>query len=130
MTRRWPLLVSRGTTLVLAALGIAQAFLAGGFLSGYYDALTAHLYVGLALILFALLQAVAVVFLVRSGAPRSMLGEGFGIAVLLVVQALLGSFRILWLHVPLGVVMVIGLVHLASSVWKMPQATEVSVETA
>jgi hypothetical protein len=118
MTTRWPYLILRGTTAVLALLGVGQAVLAGGFLAGHYDMLTMHLYSGVAMVVVAVLQTVAVLFVRRAGGPAEVVRIGLVLPVALAAQAALGMTHILLLHVPIGVFMVVGLVRLMRWVWR------------
>jgi hypothetical protein len=115
----------RGTTAVLAVLVVLQPILAGGFLSGHYDLLRMHRITGFTMFAVALVQAVVVVFLVRRGGPRSLLSPGLMLPALVAAQAMLGIFRILALHIPLGVMMVIGITQMARNVWRAPATAEV-----
>jgi hypothetical protein len=118
MTTRWPYLLCRGTTAALALLGLGQAVLAGGFLAGHYDMVRMHLYDGMAMVLVAVVQAVAVVFLRRIGGPADMVRFGLLLPVLLAVQAALGMTHLLLLHVPIGVLMVMGLLQAMRRIWR------------
>lgn len=118
MTTRWPYLILRGTTAVLALLGVGQAVLAGGFLAGHYDMLTMHLYSGVAMVVVAVLQTVAVLIVRRAGGPAEVVRIGLVLPVALAAQAALGMTHILLLHVPIGVFMVVGLVRLMRWVWR------------
>ena len=118
MTTRWPYLILRGTTAALALLGVGQPVLAGGFLAGHYDLVRMHLYSGVAMIAVAVVQAVVVLFVRRAGGPGGLVGPGLMLPVLLVVQAALGMTHILLLHVPFGVLMVLGTVRMVRMVWR------------
>ncbi len=118
--RRWPYLLCRGTTLGLALLGVAQAVFAGSFLSGHYDALRVHLVTAMVMVALAVVQAVAVVILRRSGGPRSVMLLGLAFPVILAGLSGIGMARVLTLHVPLGVLAVVGLLRLTAWVWRTP----------
>jgi hypothetical protein len=118
MTTRWPYLICRGTTAGLALLGVGQAVLAGGFLAGHYDMLRMHLYSGVAMVVLALVQTVAVLFLRRAGGPAEVVRIGLILPVALAAQAALGMTHILLLHVPIGAFMVVGLVRMMRWVWR------------
>jgi hypothetical protein len=117
--RRWPLLALRGVTTTVAALVFAQAALAGGFLSGNFDALDAHAGTG---------GAVAVGLLVQSGLAllvwRRGRGPGWPVVAsliqLLVAGALfpLGEERVLAVHVPLAVALTVGAAFLLAWSWR------------
>jgi hypothetical protein len=124
MSRSWPRLLTRGTTAVLAVQVLLQPVLAGGFLSGHYDLLRVHMINGFTMVVVALVQAVAAVFLYRAGAPRSVLTHGFMVPLAIAAQAVLGEFRLLVLHVPIGVLMVVGILQLASESWRTEKVAE------
>jgi len=117
---RWPYVLCRGTTASLAALGVAEAAFAGSFLSGHYDMVMVHSVTAMVMVALAVVQAVAVVFLRRAGGPRSVLLFGLAFPVILAGLSGLGMVRVLGLHVPLGVLAVVGLLRLAAWVWRTP----------
>jgi hypothetical protein len=117
---RWPHLLFRGTTVCLGVLSMTQAVLAGSFLGGHYNALMAHLVTAGVMMAVAVVQAVVVVFLRRAGGPRSVLLLGLLFPLLLAGQGALGMGRVLGLHVPLGVLFVVGLLRLAAWAWRTP----------
>jgi hypothetical protein len=125
MSRSWPRLLTRVTTAVLAVQVLLQPVLAGGFLSGHYDLLRMHMINGMTMIVVAIVQGVAAVFLYRAGASRSVLTHGFMVPVAIAATAVLGEFRLLILHVPIGVLMVIGILQMASEVWRKEKAPQV-----
>ncbi|TVT21079.1 hypothetical protein FNH05_34160 [Amycolatopsis rhizosphaerae] len=118
--RRWPFLLLRATTVVLAALALVQTALAGGFLAGHYDALKMHSMTGMTMGALAVAQAVAAVFLWRAGGPRAVLVGGLALPVLLAGQVLLGMTRVLIVHVPVGALLVAGILRMAAWVWRAP----------
>lgn len=118
--RRWPYLLCRGTTAALGLLAVAQAVLAGSFLSGYYGALRVHLISAMVMVALAVVQAVGVVVMRRAGGPRSVLLLGLAFPVILAGLTALGMTRAVALHVPLGVLAVVGLLRLAAWVWRTP----------
>jgi hypothetical protein len=129
MKTRWPTVFCRFTSATLAVLAVAQPVLAGGFLSGHYDLVKVHLYGGVAMIAVALFQTVAVIIMHRTGGPARVLGIGIALPVLLLGQAALGMTRILLLHIPLGVLMVVGMVRMAGEIWR-PESERVVQEEA
>ena len=117
---RWPYLLFRGTTACLGILSVAQAAFAGIFLSGHYDVLMAHLATAMVMVAVAVVQAVTALFLRRAGGPRSVLLVGLLFPLLVAGQGGLGMGRVLSLHVPLGVLFVVGLLRLAAWAWRTP----------
>jgi hypothetical protein len=115
----------RGTTAGLGLLGVAQAVLAGSFLSGQYDALRLHLMTAMVMVTVAVVQAVGVVVLRRAGGSRSVMLLGLAFPVILAGLTGLGMTRMVALHVPLGVLSVVGLLRLAAWVWRTPLPTRV-----
>lgn len=116
---RWPYVLFRGSTTTAAVLAVAQPVLAGGFLSGYYDALTAHLIAGIGMVVVAVVQVGVAVFLRRAGGP-DIVRMSLYLPLMLAAQAALGMFHLLVLHIPLGVLMVTGATRLAASAWRTP----------
>ncbi|WP_433607607.1 hypothetical protein ACQP2P_33255 [Dactylosporangium sp. CA-139114] len=110
----------RGTSAALAVLAAVQVLLAGSFLSGHYAVLRWHMLGGFSMVVVALLQAVLVFLPGRRERPSSLPREGVMIPLLLATQGILGVYRILELHVPIGVLMAIGTVHGATWAWKTP----------
>jgi hypothetical protein len=122
---RWPYVLFRGTTASLGALSVAQAAFAGSFLNGHYDLLRAHLVTAIGMVAIALAQAVVAVFLRRAGAPASVLLLSLVFPVLLAGQGGLGIGRVLGLHVPIGALVVVGLLRLAAWAWRTPLPDQV-----
>ncbi|GAA2362700.1 hypothetical protein [Dactylosporangium salmoneum] len=120
MSERTVHMVMRGTTAALAALAVAQVLLAGSFLSGHYVALTWHMTVGFSMVLLALVHLVVALLPGRRNRPASLLREAIALPLVLALQGVLGVFRILELHVPFGVAMVVGLTHAAAWAWRTP----------
>ncbi|MFB9406770.1 MULTISPECIES: hypothetical protein [Dactylosporangium] len=113
-------LALRGTMTALAVLAAVQVLLAGSFLSGHYPVLRWHMITGFAMVVVALVQS-AVIFLPgRRQREPSLPRMGLLIPVLLATQGILGVFRVLELHVPIGVLMAVGTVHAATWAWKTP----------
>jgi hypothetical protein len=128
---RWPYVLLRGTTTSLAVLAVAQAVIAGSFLSGHYDALTVHLVTAMVMTALTVAQAVTVVFVRRAGGPRSVMLIGLLLPLLVAGQGGLGMGRVLGLHVPLGVMLVVGVLRLTAWAWRTPLPTRVqAVDTA
>ena len=115
--------MSRGPVLAallaIAALAVlAQAVLAGMFLSGTPGARMAHTVVGFVLPYYALVVAVLAAFGRRKGPARAPAPAVYLLPVLLWVQEVLGHLPFPWstvVHVPLGVLLFAGALHLAIS---------------
>lgn len=106
----------RGVALVAAVAVGAQPVLAGVFLGGESDAITVHSANATALLLLAMLQTVLAVLYAWPGGGRRwpilvgvVLFQGLGI------QTGMGHERVLAIHVPLGVALV--LAQLAFTAW-------------
>jgi hypothetical protein len=96
-----------GINLGLVAL---QPLSAGFLMSGYARALTFHAVVAQALQLGALIQAItAIVLWRRHRVPARVAGASLGLFAIMFLQVALGYRRWYWLHVPLGVALVVGL---------------------
>jgi hypothetical protein len=89
-----------------------QPISAGFFMSGYGPAVAVHSFVGLALLLGALIQAVtAIVWWRRSGLLGRAAVSGVVLFVMVVLEVRLGFSRVYWLHVPIGVGLFGGLIR-------------------
>ncbi|WP_216892902.1 hypothetical protein [Nocardia alni] len=103
----------RAAGLALAMMVWAQPVLAGALLSGHFDMLRVHRINGFAIA--GLAVAVTVLALagrIRGTVPTPVISAAAVLAVSAVVQILLGTHRILLVHVPLGVLMIFGTVRL------------------
>jgi len=101
----WPWWLFRVTLCVQALDSLAQAVLAGRFLSGDFAMLAAHEVNGTrGVVIVAFVQiAVAVVAWRRSGASGWLVVAVVLVFLATVGQIVLGFSRVLGLHVPLGV---------------------------
>lgn len=116
---RWPLALFR-TVATLAAVGaVLEPFLAGLFLSGSFSALKAHEVAGQIVGAIAMLAFLCAILYWRiGGGPIVGLRMSGGFLIAVVLQIILGYNRILALHVPLGVGLVVGSGQLAYFVWR------------
>jgi len=114
--------VIRALVLINLALVAFQPISAGFFLSGYGLAAKAHGGVALALQLGVLVQAITAVVLWRlRRVPAWVAGLSIGLFVMVFLQVGLGYRRSFWLHVPLGVAMVVGLmrqINMLNALWR------------
>jgi hypothetical protein len=109
----------RSTATGLAALGLAQASIAGSFLNGHYDMLQVHLAAAMVMVGVAVGQAVVAVLLRRAEqAPGWVVRASVWLPVALAGQGLLGMYRVLGLHIPLGVLVVASSLALAVWSWR------------
>ncbi|MFF5290637.1 hypothetical protein [Paractinoplanes globisporus] len=121
---RWPL---RITASVAALLLFDQAVYAGQFLAGTFPALHTHrenaTFAGI-----AVLVAGAAAALVRwpGRGPVWPLFAFLGLFGLIAAQIALGFLRILALHIPLGVLIILGGLLLAAWSWRYRPAGEPS----
>ena len=101
---------------------IIQAVLACFMLSGVHGLGDAHMGFGIVTLLATIVTAVLAVMWKRRGGPSAVVGHAAGMAVLILVQYVLGELSnggaIKWIHVVLGVVIVIGLFVLPRSISK------------
>jgi hypothetical protein len=98
------LVTLRVTAALVALLALAQPFLAGGFLQGFYPLLDAHMMAAMILATAVLLSVPAAVLVWRiGGGPSSFAVQYLVLLVLCVAQISLGFGRVLILHIPLGV---------------------------
>ncbi|MFL6116224.1 MAG: hypothetical protein ACJ786_33450 [Catenulispora sp.] len=92
---------------VLHALSfVLQPVLAGLFLSGQDGAIDLHATNAGILILLCLIMTILAVPAWRSGlVPRPVFTTSVSLLVVEIVEMIAGSSHILWLHIPLGVIM-------------------------
>jgi hypothetical protein len=121
--RLWPRVLARATTATVAVCAVAQAVLAGSFLDGQYNALMLHSVGAKATTVLSVVQLVVLWFVSRSGGPRSLLAVGAMVTDLLVAEFASGELRLTALHVPLGVLLITGILQLTASVWRLPLTT-------
>ncbi|GAA1960695.1 hypothetical protein [Kitasatospora viridis] len=102
--RRWPLTTLKVFAALTALLALAEPFLAGGFLQGYYPLLQAHMIAAMILSTAVLLAAIAGLLVWKAAGGPSTPAIQYGILLLCcVAQISLGFSRVLLIHVPLGV---------------------------
>jgi hypothetical protein len=116
---RAPLLCARGTSALLVLLVLAQAVLAGDFLGGQYDALMLHSIGARATAITSAMQILILAWVWRTGGP----GRAFWAAVvqtlLLVAEFAAGELRMSAVHIPLGVLLTVGIVQLTTMIWRI-----------
>ena len=118
-TPAWPRWVMRIMTLVTAIMLFDQAIFAGQFLSGVYPMLRVHADNATSATLVVLLLVVAAVLLRWPGrGPWWPILASAGLLVLVVAQMVLGYSRVLAIHIPLGVAIIVLAVGLAVWAWR------------
>ncbi len=117
---RPPLLLARGSTALLALLAVTQAILAGNFLGGQYDALMWHAIGARAIIIASAVQIAVLAWVWRAGGPRAPFFAGVVQTLLLVAEFATGELHSAAVHVPLGVLLVAGIIQLTAMVWRTP----------
>ncbi len=113
-------MLARATTATLAVLAVTQAVLAGSFLGGQYNALMLHSVGAKASTLLSVVQVIVLWFVSKTGGPRSLVVVAALVTVLLVAEFATGELRLTALHVPLGVLLIAGILQLTASVWRLP----------
>jgi hypothetical protein len=106
--RRWPWILLRVLLCVLAVDVLAQAVLAGRFLSGDFASLTAHEFNGskIAGSLSFVLIAVAIVAWRVGGGPGWLVPVTVVLSGAVAGQIALGFSHVLGVHIPLGVTII------------------------
>ena len=117
-------MLARATTATLAVLALTQAVFAGSFLEGQYNALMLHSLGARASTLLSVVQLIVLWFVRRTGGPRSLVAVGALVTVVLVAEFATGELRLTALHVPLGVLLIAGILQLTASVWRLPLSAE------
>lgn len=120
MNHRTVHMALRGTSAALAALAAAQVLLAGGFLAGHYPLLRWHLLTGVTMVALALVHTVVAFLPGRRARPPFVYRSAVAVPLLLAAQGALGMLRVLELHVPIGVLMAVGLFRAAAWAWRTP----------
>jgi hypothetical protein len=128
LASRVPLLFARASTAVLIALALAQSILAGNFLGGQYDALGLHALGARAITITSAVQIVILAWLWRAGGPRAAFFAGIVQTLLLAAEFAAGELRLSALHIPLGVLLVVGITQLTTMVWRIPLPGRRSVD--
>lgn len=126
-------ILARATTATLAVLALTQAVFAGSFLGGQYNALMLHSLGARASTVLSVVQLIVLWFVRRTGGPRSLVAVGALVTVLLVAEFASGELRLTALHIPLGVLLIAGILQLTASVWRLPltaRRTEQQLEAA
>jgi hypothetical protein len=119
-TARAPLLLARASTALLVVLALTQAALAGNFLGGQYDALGLHALGARAVTITSAVQIVVLAWVWRNGGRRGPFFAGVMQTLLLVGEFATGELRLTALHIPLGVLIVVVIVQLATTIWRTP----------
>jgi hypothetical protein len=117
---RWPLLLARAITATLAVLVVVQAVFAGSFLGGQYNALMLHSAGAKASTVLSVVQLIVLWFATRTGGPRRLVVAAALVTALLVAEFASGELRLTALHVPLGVLLIAGILQLTAAVWRLP----------
>ncbi|BCP15207.1 hypothetical protein MINTM021_21160 [Mycobacterium paraintracellulare] len=104
----------------MVVLALAQAALAGNFLGGQYDALMLHSLGAKAITLTSAVQIAILAWIWRLGGPRGAFLGGVAQTLLLVAEFAAGELRLTAVHVPLGVLLVVGIVQVAAVIWRTP----------
>jgi hypothetical protein len=119
--RPWALWLFRVVVSVEAVLAMGQAVLAGGFLAGHYGMLDLHAANAAATAVTAVVLTVVAVVMWRPGGgagwPAVACGALFAVEG---VQMGLGYGRVLLVHVPLGVSIIVCITLLLVWAWRTP----------
>lgn len=112
----WPIVVVRAGAVLVTAQVLAQAALAGGFVSGQIRWLDLHSLNGILLFVSSGLLVAATVLLFRPGrGPWWPIAFTTSVWLLIAGQATAGFAKLIGLHIPLGVA-VMGLIS-SFTVW-------------
>ncbi|MBF6134312.1 hypothetical protein IU501_15045 [Nocardia otitidiscaviarum] len=115
---RWPVQLLRAATTGVAVLVLMQAALAGSFLSGGFEALAAHARNGGLAGLLLVVQTIAAIVCARMGlANRQPVLASVVQLVIVGVLFPLGEQRILVAHVPLAVLLTVGVLQTTYIAW-------------
>jgi hypothetical protein len=129
-TARLPLICARFSSALLVLLTLAQAALAGDFLGGQYDALMLHAIGARATTITSAIQIVILVWVWQTGGPRATLPAVVAQTLLLVAEFAAGELRMAAVHIPLGVLLMVGIVQLTTMIWRTPLPPRLGVDRA
>ncbi|HET7723583.1 MAG TPA: hypothetical protein VFK68_03015 [Propionibacteriaceae bacterium] len=114
------LLVLRLASAVAALSTLVQVVLVLLTVANVGKLIEAHGVVGYVSLLATIVATVAAYVWFRKGGSRGLLMHAGGIAVLMVLQIVLGEIKAVWFHVGLGVVIVVGAIALATLAYRKP----------
>lgn len=118
-TAAWPRTVFRLCSTLVALLVLAQAVLAGDFLSGRYESLALHAQNGGLVGVAMIGQVIAAILLWRKGgAPSWPVRTSVVQLVIAVALYVLGENRVLAIHIPLAVALTVGTSLLTVWAWR------------
>ncbi|MFI9537807.1 hypothetical protein ACIG56_31775 [Nocardia fusca] len=116
---RWPIYLMRAAATGVAVVVLMQAALAGSFLSGEFEALAAHARNGGLTGLLLVVQTVAAFTCARRGlATRPPVLASVVQLVIVGVLFPLGEQRVLVAHVPLAVLLTVGVLQTTYAAWR------------
>lgn len=113
----------------MVALALVQATLAGNFLGGQYEALMLHALGARAITITSAVQVVILAWVWRVGGPRGAFVGAVVQTLLLVAEFAAGEFRLAALHIPLGVLVIVGIVQLTAMIWRTPLPARHAVDS-
>ncbi|MEV3963302.1 hypothetical protein AB0M34_20780 [Nocardia sp. NPDC050193] len=120
---RWPVYLLRAAATGVAVLVLMQAALAGSFLSGGFEALAAHARNGGLTGLLLVVQTIAAIICARKGlATRQPVAASVVQLVIVGVLFPLGEQRALAAHVPLAVLLTVGVLQTTYAAWRRTPA--------
>ena len=76
------------------------------------------------------IQIVILVWVWRTGGPRATVPAGVVQTLLLVAEFAAGELHMTAVHIPLGVLLTVGMVQLTTMIWRTPLPPRVGVERA
>jgi len=124
VVKPWTIWCLRIVVTVEAVLVFDQAVFAGQFIAGDFGALSTHRLNGDLVGTVAVLQIIATILLWRPGrGPAWPIAVSTTLFVLINVQIASGMSRLIAVHVPLGVAITVGTIHLLAWAWRYRPAT-------
>ncbi|MFJ7905985.1 hypothetical protein [Kitasatospora sp. NPDC096204] len=118
---RWPLILLRTSTTLLALLSLLQVMLAGSFLNGTYESLKDHEGTGMVLATVVVVQLAGAAAVRWHGrGPLWPLWTTALLAGAVTGQIAAGYARALGVHVTLGVLLVSGVLFGLVGAWRLP----------
>lgn len=120
LTSSRSLIVLRLSSALAALLTLIQAVLVILTAAKVAKLIGAHGGVGYLSLLATITATIAAYVWFRKGGSKGLMMHAGGIAVLMIVQIALGELKVVWVHVGLGIIIVLGAVALATLAYRKP----------
>lgn len=114
------LIVLRISSALAGLFTLIQAILVIVAVTAHMKLIETHGMVGYLSLLATITATVAAYIWFRKGGSKSLVMHAGGVAVLMLVQIGLGEAKVTWVHIVLGIVIVLGAIALATLAYRKP----------